>query len=373
MILKTTEKANLNGAPVKGFPLVIDDAGKVEWLVLEYCLDLMRSTSVSSIRLYASHLTDFLSQLEVDEISLGDVNDDWLEAYKTSILGRKNASGQPNSLNYATQILRSVIHYLYWLETNGYLRHVVGETKLHKVRIELKKKGVSHPLSQDTSSGRKLTITPRKDWIESIKPYGPQREDLAIRFELMLEWGVGLGLRAMEICALRVDQLPSRETARKAYEEAKNVFFKLTKTKGGKPSTVPVSPLLVMRTWDYIDQYRGDIIRDAEKRHKRRYKVYQQPSEIFLSGKTGEVLTPRGFSNAVRKAFLSAVEAKALTIDERVWVHGLRHNFTANLLRGFDAKGVARPEAVARQVTRHGHVDSMEPYLTDRFNEDFDG
>jgi integrase len=98
---------------------------------------------------------------------------------------------------------------------------------------------------------------------------------------------------------------------------------------------------------------------------------YIEPKYIFLSDKTGSTLLPGSFSNSIRTAFLRAVDAGDLTEDERVWCHGLRHYFSVVLLKKLDEKKVNRPEAVARQATRHGCDDAMEPYLTERFNESF--
>jgi integrase len=128
---------------------------------------------------------------------------------------------------------------------------------------------------------------------------------------------------------------------------------------------------LVKRTWEYIDIHRSSVIKTFKKIALDSYNKYEEPKQIFLSEKTGMAMSPVSWSNSVRKAFLTAVEKGDLTEDERVWCHGLRHNFTTVLLRSLDDKGVKRPEAIARQSTRHGSDEAMEPYLNDRFNNDF--
>lgn len=376
MHLRTTSSASIRGEVTKGFPLILNDKYKVDWISLEYFLYLHRSVRVSSLGLYGRHLLDLLSQLKVDNIALDDINDDWLIAYKNSLLERKNVSGIRNSKNYASQVLRTVIHYLHWLEQNKFIRNVVGVTKNHRIRVEfgvVGKKGMKHPLTKNGSALNKRKITPRKEWIEAVKIHGPERRDLASRFELMIDWGSGAGLRAMEICALNKLCLPGRETAKKALEDGRKVYIQLPKTKGGKEDRILVSPLLVMRTWDYIDIYRPDVTEFFTNKFKAKYEVYEEPDEIFLSNKTGQAVNSRSFSNGVRSAFLKAVESGTLTLDEKVWAHGLRHNFTTNLLKGLDAGGVKRPEAIACQATRHSHEDSLEPYTSERFNEDFHG
>jgi integrase len=371
--LRTTRNALVRGGAVEGFPLILNGQYEVDWLTLEHFLDLHRSVAVSSLKLYATHLVDFLAQLEVDGLNLDDVTDEWLIAYKNSLLNRENSSGIRNSSNYASQVLRTVVHYLYWLEQNKFVRNIVGETKHHKVRIQASERGIKHPLTKNGAGSSKSIVTPRKEWIETVKTYGPEREDLTERFELMIDWGMSAGLRAHEICALTISQLPVRETAVNALKEGRKVYVKLTVTKGSKVDNIPISPLLLIRTWDYIELYRPDITEWFSKKSKSEYEVYREPDEIFLSSKTGKAVTSRSFSNSIRSALLRAIEAGDLTVDEKVWTHGLRHNFTNNLLKGFDAAGVKRPEALARQATRHAHEDSLENYSGERFNEDFNG
>lgn len=374
MIVRTTRAAKIFGSLVSGFPLILDDKYNVEWIALEFFIDSYRGgMTIGTLRTYAQHISDFLAQLRMDGIKPDDVSDPWLMAYKNEIRTRKNTTGKCNSENYATQVLRSTIAYLYWLESEEVIRGIVGESKHHPVRIERVGTGISHPLAIDKTKDKRKTITPRSDWINAIKQYGPTRPDLTKRFELMIDWGRTLGLRSAEICGLTVDLLPLRETAERAIIDKKNVFIRLRKTKGNKPATIPVSPLLIKKTWDYVDADRMIVVKKFQRYAKAHYSTYKVPDDIFLSDKTGVAIGPQSFSNAVRSAFLSAVKNGVLTIDERVWSHGLRHNFTANLLRKLDKMNAPRPEAIARQVTRHASVETMEPYMTDRFNEDFDG
>lgn len=373
MLLRTTRDASVRGVKIEGFPLILNDNYEVDWLTLEHFLDLHRSVEVSSLKLYANHLVDFLSQLEIDDLRLDDINDDWLIAYKSSLLKRKNSSGIRNSGNYASQVLRTVVHYLYWLEQNKFVRYVIGQTKQYRVRIKVDERGIKHPLTKNRTGKSKPTVTPRKEWIETVKTFGPAREDLAERFELMIDWGMSAGLRAHEICALTISQLPIKETAENALADGRKVYIRLTVTKGGKVDNISVSPLLIMRTWDYINFYRIDVVNKFKKKSESEYEVYKTPDEIFLSSSTGQAITSKSISNSIRSAFLKAVDAKELTIDEKVWTHGLRHNFTNNLLKGLDAAGVKRPEAIARQASRHAHENSLEDYANERFNEDFHG
>jgi len=291
VFLRTTRCANINGCALKGFPLLLSSRYEVDWLSLEYFIELERHSAVSSIRLYASHLNDFLSQVAVDGSSVDAISDNWLTAYKRALTKRENSSGIRNSENYASQVLRTVIHYLYWLEENKYIRGVVGENKRNKVRIKKTPRGIRHPLSNERKPTQKQSVTPRGEWIAAVKAYGPMREDLAIRFELMIDWGRSAGLRAKEICYLKVNQMPLRKTAERALVEGRNVYVDLRITKGGKPAKIPVSPLLIQKTWDYIDIFRVDVVSFFSQKAKRKYEVYEDPGLIFLSSKTGRSIS----------------------------------------------------------------------------------
>lgn len=368
--VRYTSEINLSGGKVLKFPLLLSRQFKVNWLCLNYFLDLQsQGTFNSSIHTYAQHLCDLLSQLEAEnDMAIDQVHDAWLIAYKNSIIERGNTE------DYASQILRTCLSFFKWLEDEKYFTNLIGEDNYCRIRIKLLESGMlKHPAIKVIHKYKRRTITPRIEWINAIKPYGPGRDDLASRFNLMIDWGADLGLRAKEICALTISQLPTLEAAQKALRDGKNLQIKLTVTKGSVAAVIPVSPLLIKKTWDFIYTDRCNVVETWVKRKLKGRTVFHDTDYVFLSDKTGSKLTPASFSNSVRSAFLAAVEAKDLTIDERVWLHGLRHNFTANLLKSLDERGVERPEAIARQVTRHGSAEAMEPYLTDRFNEEFHG
>jgi len=369
--LKKTKKADINGKLVKGFPVMFWDNDVIHWLSLNFFMNKYRNTVVKSIGTYAQHLQDIYSQIEsqegIDEVS--DIDDDFLTAYKASIISRGETD---NTENYASQIIGTVLLYCMWLEENGYSRNLIGTTKFHKIRITLTAKGrIKHPLAEHRSTDKKALRAPRESWVEIVKRYGPKGRYANQRFELMVDWGRAAGLRADENCHLTVNQLPMRETAEKAILDGKNIYVLLTHTKGSKNKSIPVNPLLIKRTWDFIDTERANLVKKIKNKYKKNKEIYTECDYVFLSEKTGDALLPSSFSREIRTGFLKAVDAGDLTEDERVWCHGLKHIFSVLLLKKFDEKGVRRPEAVARQATRHSSEEAMEPYLTERFNEDF--
>lgn len=369
--LKKTNSADVGGlSEVSGFPLIINSDFSVHWMSLHYFLELLKLNTVSSISTYALHILDFISQLEVERKQVHEVTDDWLVAYKNEVIQRGYESN--NTENYACQLLRSVVSYCHWLTDNNFEPYLCGTSKLHKVQVTLTNKGkLQHSTFKNRAKDKRPIIVPRKDWIEVIKAYGPVRVDLAQRFELMIDWACNTGLRVHEICNLTIGQLPLRETAEKALAIGRNIPFDLIINKSGKPQRIFLSPTLIIKTWDYIELYRVVIIAQHKKKIKKKYSTSQSPQEIFLSSQTGSSINRRSFSNSIRSAFLKSVNAGELTVDEKVWAHGLRHHFVTVLLQALDEHGQKNPEQLAIQSTRHSTVDSMKPYLSERYNKGF--
>jgi integrase len=373
-ILKKTHAANIHGlSNVKGFPVILDESYRVHDLSLRYFIKCFRTAKVSSIATYAAHICDFISQLEVDEKSVSDINDAWLHAYKESIINR-DISEDNNTLNYASQVLRTVVNYCYWLTQTKAEPYLCGLTESYKIIVSLGNKNkIKHATIKNNNQNKRKLQAPRTAWIEKVLPFGPQRPDLARRFELMIDWGRFAGLRAHEICQLKINNLPSRETAENAINEQRLIPTNLTTTKGGEAQTVRVGGDLIVATWDYIDLYRSGIVKKIDKRNKKKTSQvsYKEPKEVFLSDETGLAMKAISFSSAVRKAYLKAVERGLLTEDERVWTHGLRHHFVTKDLRNNDESGQKHAEQLSMQQSRHGSIDAMEAYLGDRFSEDF--
>lgn len=370
--LRKTEKAEIRGLKVvRGFPLILNYDYSVNWICLHYMLGLCKNNSISSLKTYASHLVDFYSQLEVDGLAVSEVNDDWLTAYKSYLIMR-NGDGRENTQNYASQVIRTVLVYCHWLTQQKYHEFLCGEGKQYKIQIiSGNKGGMKHPLIKNQNSDKKRIAAPWSEWIEIVKIYGPQREDLAHRYELMLDWGRLAGLRAHEICLLKIGQIPSRDSALKAIQQKRKLKIKLYIMKGGQEGYVSVTPSLIIKTLDYIDLYRNDVVKKFKAKARKKRENHKDSEYVFLSDKTGSHVTPKGLSNAVRKAFLTAVNSGKLTDDERVWLHGLRHNFISLEFKLADKMNIKNPENFVRHSSRHKSVNSLNDYSTGRYDEDF--
>ncbi|MGI2180517.1 tyrosine-type recombinase/integrase [Shewanella frigidimarina] len=357
----------------KGFPVILTSNKSVHRLSLQFFLSIRQNLSINTVATYATHLCDFLSQLETDneglpetdQIQWDEIDDAWFEGYSNELI-RRYCSEADNSTNYVSQVLRTVIAYLFWCQNQGFARNLIGSTDIFRIRVKTDESGqkASHPLvtrlSRQKSPNRSA---PNERWIQVVKESTTLVNiQVRYRYELMIDWCVASGLRAHEVCALTMHQLPSRKTAVNAHINEENVFINLKVTKGSKSALLPISPLLVIRTWDFIENQRVKILQPfLEIARKKRVNLVE-PTEIFLSSTTGRAINPRTFSNQVRSAWLSAVNSNQLTEDESVWVHGFRHRFTTNKRKAL------KNDELTKHLTRHKSINSLDTYSFEYLN-----
>ncbi|MCU8496516.1 site-specific integrase [Vibrio vulnificus] len=383
--LSYTTKLEINGSKIKKFPFIITDNLKVHILSLEYFLHKRKTVKLPSLLTYAQHLVDFFSQLEVENDGLthddpeyrewDEIDDNWIEAYSVELIRREGAEAD-NTKNYVGQVLTTVIMYLQWAQDAGYTSNLVGVGEDNRIKLNRAKPNKTgtfvHPIAKKFLKEKPPKRTaPRMDWIDTIKSHTAiKARELILRYELMICWAVGIGGRAHEVCALTISQLPSRKTAEEAYINEQNVFINITVSKGSKSSTVPVSALLIKRTWDFVERERELILRNVKNDAREQRIAFVDSDILFPSRLTGKELNSRTFSNQVRAAFLKAVEVGDLAEDQIVWAHGLRHRYATDLLKGLDQRGVQNPERIAKKSTRHKHEQTLETYTVARFHED---
>ena len=346
----------------KKFPVILNNEHILNRLVLKYFLSHRVVWSESTRRTYSKHLCDFFSQLEVEnpEVSFDYIDDDWLEAYADQILERNS-----NFPIYVSQILTTVINFLVWCEDNEYCKNLIGTASTFKIRIISNKDSYTHKLIQYYSKQKSpLKLAPKEEWISKVLAVSHFKSNrLETRFSLMVDWALKAGLRAHEICALNIDQIPTREKIEKSLIAKENIYIVLNVTKGMKKSKIPVSPDLLKKTRDYIDFERKEIIKKFREKSQLTRKAYSPPQEVFLSLKTGQALHPRTLSNQIRTGWCQAVKDGELTEDQHVWTHGLRHRFATTILKGFSERtNIRDPQQVTKMLTRHKHASTVDTY-----------
>lgn len=364
------DKVTFAGKSHEKFPLILNNDHIINRLTLKYFLSQRILWDTTTLGTYVKHICDFISQLEVEnkECSFDHIDEYWLEAYANQISNRNTGSG-----GYVSQLLSSVISFLYWCENNNYCKNLIGVTSKFKIKVFQTKNGVTHNLVKYYEKQKASPkIAPRDEWIETVlsEEYF-NSEDLEIRFNLMVEWGRRCGLRAHEICALSIDQIPSRETLEQAIIEKKNIFIELTVTKGKKKARIPVSGILLKKTLDYIESERNQLIKKFKNKARLQRKAYIPPQQVFISSRTGQALHRRTFSNQLNARCQQAVENGNLTKNQHVWVHGLRHRFATDKLKDISQlTSIRDPGEVTKTLTRHRHSSTLDIYTASIYLED---
>ncbi len=366
------DKVVLANKTYKNFPVILNNEHILNRLVLKYFLSHRVVWREGTFSTYSKHLCDFFSQLEVEnlEASFDHINDDWLEAYADQIIERNQ-----NCPVYVSQLLTTVIHFLIWCEDNEYCKNLIGTTSSFKIKIISNKDSYTHKLIQYYSKQKsQLKIAPKEEWVEKILAVEHfKSKNLETRFSLMVDWGKEAGLRAHEICALNIHQIPIRDIIEKSLIDKENLYIELSVTKGMKKSKIPVSSILLKKTRDYIDFEREEIIKKYRQKARLERKAYNPPIEIFLSLKTGQSLHPRTLSNQINSGWHQAVKDGELKEHQHVWAHGLRHLFATNKLKRIsEKKHIRDPQQVTKLLTRHKHASTLDIYTARVHLEDID-
>lgn len=356
----------------KNFPIILNNEHIVNRLTLKYFLSHRVLWSKDTFLTYSKHICDFFSQLEVEnpESSFDHIDDDWLEAYADQILHRNQ-----NTPVYVSQLLSSIIHFLIWCESRDYCKNLIGTEPSFKIRIISTQHSFTHKLIQYYSKQKsQLKLAPKEQWVEKILAVEHfKSKNLETRFSLMVDWGKEAGLRAHEICALDIKQIPTRDIIEQSMIDEKNLYIELVVTKGMKKNTIPVTPMLLKKTRDYMDFEREEIIKKHRQKARLERKAYIPPTEIFLSLKTGQSLHPRTLSNQIKSSWHQAVESGELKENQRVWTHGLRHLFATNTLKDIsEVKKFRDPQQVAKLLTRHKHASTLDIYTARIYLGDMD-
>ena len=184
------------------------------------------------------------------------------------------------------------------------------------------------------------------------------------RDSLMLSWAEEVGPRRAEFMSLCKSHLPSTRQLTELIERDEP-WKMLVKRKGGKCKPLKVLPELIIRTADYIQFGRREIVNDCQKK----IVGYREPDEIFLSSKTGMPLHLDSVTAIGRKIFAEAGV-------ERANFHRLRARHAVRTIEamvdaifngsriGTESSWVETILTKAAEEMGHTNPQSLRPYLT---------
>jgi integrase len=369
ILVFTNDQCVIEGAVFSGLPMLVDyDSSIIEpasdWL--RY-LRVYRRRSVRSVRQFAYHLKYWWSYINSRRIPWDSVNDFLMIAWREKLY--QDGVNERVVNGYISTVFR----FYLWSERGGYTRGLIGEPDIEKnfqppltVEVKYGKGGVkmySSPILKKTTR-QPILPTPTNDEITSVhwaltEMYG-DRNDLAIRDTLILTWFEHTGVRRVEAISLTVKQIPEWDDIEALRESGEKLEITVN-GKGDKSRSIWVGAELLMQTRDYIE-----IEREATVKRFRSQlgSVYRRPKEIFLSSKTGRVLSPDSVSQIFARAFKRAqIKGSGHRVRARFLTNLALCAYAAQLERGGSIPDLTSTLLPIAQIAGHSRVETLFPYI----------
>lgn len=380
LIVETDTSCKLAGRSWAGIPTLlwpdgIDEAAS-DWF---RALVIDHGVATSSAREYAKILRPFLRFCRQRGRAWESVDDEFL------ILWREHLRrGQEISISRTNASLKTVFAFYRWAEESKRIRFQVGiyaadelPEAVERIAFPISAKrshtkgrhgrvhgGWTTPLTiSEPSRTAGLRHTPTEDEIRELHDVVAGRVH-GERDSLMFSWAEEAGPRRAELLRVGKSHMPTADQLADLIERDEP-WLVTVKRKGGasKPLNVPAD--LIVRTLDFIQFERRDIVEHCMKT----IIGYREPDEIFLSGTTGMALHPDSVTSIGRRTFRQAG-------IERANIHRLRARYAVRTIETlvdavFDGEMVGPASSwietiLIKAAEAMGHSDprSLRPYLT---------
>ena len=363
------------GIPTLVWPEGIDEAAS-DWF---RTLVIDRGVAISSAREYAKVLRPFLRFCRQRKRAWQSVDDEFLIIWRERL-----RRGQDVSVGRTNASLKTVFAFYRWAEETKRIRFQVGiytegelPAALGAINFPISAKqsytkgrhgrvhgGWSTPLTlSEPSRGAHIRHTPTEDEIRDLHGVAVERQH-GERDSLMFSWAEEAGPRRAEILRIGKSHMPTSDQLA-ALIERDEPWMIVVKRKGGVSKPINAPPDLIIRTQDFIQFERRDIV----ERCLKSVVGYREPDEVFLSGTTGMVLHPDSVTSIGRRAFKDAG-------IERASIHRLRARYAVRTIEMlvdavFDGETIGPASSwvetiliKAAEVMGHSDPQSLRPYLT---------
>ena len=318
-------RAALNTSDIPtGFPILIKESMQIIEPAFRYLLYIAiisgRTRSPKTVRTYAEHLLDWFDTLEQSDLVWDEIQTETLARYRNRHLTRvSQRTKRLYSLSTINDRLRAVCRFYTW----AYKERLIDQLPFDTVTVPVPREyqpflvHTKHDPGQVTAN--ELTLREHEKVRRALHLSEVHRlmPKLTQPYQLMAEWALATGMRRMEICALRLYQIP--ESIRLRQRDHPLFPISLTITKGNKPRKAYAPIKLLDRTTRYIDEVRERIVRAQRKRDPS----YVPGDSLFL-GMRGQKISPKRMSDAFTKAFRVA--------EIQADLHCLRHTFAIRTL-----------------------------------------
>ena len=380
LIINTTGECKIKGRAWRDIPTLVwpdgIDETASDWL---RALVIELGVATSSAHEYANILRPFLRFCRQQKRRWDTVDDSFLTIWREHLLGTQGISfGRVNTS------LKTLFSFYRWAEERKIIRFHVGiyvEADLPEPLA-----GVSFPISakrifNEGKNGRvhsswttPLTLsnpsevasarhTPTENEIQELHQVAVEQRQ-GERDSLMLSWAEETGARLTEILRIRKSSLPNLDELAELIENDEPWVISIER-KGAKSKPLNVPPDLVVRTLDYIQFARREVV----DLHLAEVVGYREPQEVFLSSSTGLVLHPDSVSAIGRRIFGKAGVSKSS-------IHRLRARYAVRVIETlvdaiFDGKSIGSESSwietiliKAAEMMGHASPRSLRPYLT---------
>ncbi|MBX3488606.1 site-specific integrase [Parvibaculum sp.] len=380
LIVRTNASCKIKGqswadVPTLVWPDGIDEAAS-DWfrtVVVDY------GVAASSAREYAKVIRPFLRFCRQRGRTWQSVDDEFLIAWREHL-----RRAQRVSIGRVNMSLKTIFAFYRWAEENRRIRFQVGiyaEDELpaqmaHVVFPISAKRGYTKgrlgrvygswttPLTlSEPSQSAHVRHTPTEEEIRDLHEVAVERLH-GERDSLMFSWAEEAGPRRAEFMRVGKSHMPTSDQLADLIERDEP-WTVVVERKGGRSKPLHVPPDLLIRTLDYIQFGRRDIVSHCLKT----FVGYREPDEIFLSSTTGMPLHLDSVTSIGRQTFRKAGVARAS-------IHRLRARYAVRTIEtlvdaifddgmvGSESSWIETILVKAAEMMGHSSSTSLRPYLT---------
>lgn len=379
LIVSTNASCRIKGQPWSGIPTLVWSEG-IDEAASDWFREIVvrRGVAISTAHEYANILRPFLRFCRQRKRAWQTIDDEFLVVWREHL-----RCGEGLSIARVNASLKTIFAFYQWAEEAKRIRFQVGiyvedelPAALSNVVFPISAKRVftkgrhgrvfgnwTTPLTlKDPEKGR-MRHTPTEDEIRSLHEVAAERRH-GERDSLMLSYAEEAGPRRAEILKVGKSQMPTRDQLSDLIERDEP-WVVMIKRKGGTTKPIYLQPDLIIRTLDFIEFERREIV----SRCHASIVGYREPDGIFLSSTTGMPLHPDSVSTISRRVFGRA-GVKNSSIHRLRARHAVRiietlvdAIFEGELI-GPESNSAETILTKAAEMMGHAHPQSLRPYLT---------
>lgn len=298
-----------------------------------------RGITGDTARSYGEALCDWLEYLQARRCHWSEATEEWLGLYRLHLLSPK-PNGRGVRASTANHRLVVAAEFHRWGQRTQTMTSPLGAFLEHSRQSDGVRRPIDrrrrNPNSYLAAVDKRLPKILTQEDIVRLFNVAPQP------FDLMFRWSIATGMRRVEICDLRLKQLPS--PAAVSRQEGGLMMIDVRR-KGGRTLSVAVPSRLIEETAWYVTTERPGTSLDKDL-------------HVFV-GRQGRPISRERMTKVFRKC--------AAAIDSTATLHHLRHTFAVNVLHALDhyeGDGQAmNPLKCVQVLLGHASLESTQIYL----------